>query len=208
MPAVWCPGGCNGQEPAFDYEDLTAKFALCLLQAGGRAMGSQEVQEIHRRVQKKDGHAAVLGNKLCSKPTHRARRGPKTLRKKLLALMKQGDGQMNIILAHNTALKAGRRLNKVGKYYDLQPWMSQIKRACVQRAREEDEEHHTAEKCRHCGLTLSSVLPQCGLFFRWRITSGGCQWKRKEAVSSVLRSMWRPIQTFAFFADKAPIRKP
>ena len=123
--------------------------------------------------------------------------------------MKQGDGQMNIILAHNTALKAGRRLNKVGKYYDLQPWMSQIKRACVQRAKEEDEEHHTAEKCRHCGLTLSSVLPQCGLFFRWSgLRLVDVSGRRKEAVSSVVRPMWHPIQTFAFFADKAPIRKP
>ena len=51
-------------------------------------------------LRKKDGHAVVLDNKLSSKPTHRARRGPNTPYKKLLALMKQGDGQMNIILAH------------------------------------------------------------------------------------------------------------
>ena len=115
---------------------------------------------------------------------------------------------MNNILARDTALKAGRRLNKVGKYYDLQPWMSQIKRARVQRAKDE-RTHHTAEKCRHCGLTLSSVLPQCGLFFRWRgLRLVDVNGRRKEAVSSVVRSMWRPIQTFAFFADKAPIRKP
>ena len=116
--------------------------------------------------EKKDGHAVVLGNKFCSKPNHQARRGPKSPYRKQLALIKQDDGQMNIILAHNTALKAGRRLNKDGKYYDLQPWMSQIERACVQRAKEEDEERKTTartilrKKCRQCGLTLSSVCPQ------------------------------------------------